>query len=142
VKIHAVTITDEAGAPRTLFRHGERMRIRARYTATEPVADPHVLFSITRSDELLCCNFSTQTDRAGLNALSGEGEIELLTPPLTLNSDTYTVSVVIRQRGFERLLAAQIGGRFHVEHPVFNPDVFGVFHEAGEWISSGAGSRR
>ncbi|WP_426908145.1 Wzt carbohydrate-binding domain-containing protein, partial [Serratia bockelmannii] len=50
VKISDVTITDESGAPRTLFRHGERMRIRARYNAAEPVADPHVLFSITRSD--------------------------------------------------------------------------------------------
>ena len=136
VKISDVTITDESGAPRTLFRHGERMRIRARYSAAEPVADPHVLFSITRSDELLCCNFSTQADGAGLTALSGEGEVELLTPPLTLTADTYTVPMVVRQRGFERLLAAKIGGRFHIEHPVFAPDVFGVFHEAGTWIET------
>ncbi|MDP4005842.1 ABC transporter ATP-binding protein [Methylobacterium sp. NEAU K] len=141
VKIREVTIADESGAPKTLFRHGERMRIRALYTASEPVAEPHVLFSITRSDELLCSNFSTLTDRAKLAPLSGDGEIELLTPPLTLNADTYTVSVVVRQRGFERLLAAQVGGRFHVEHPVFAPDVFGVFHQPGTWTSDAAPHR-
>ena len=136
VEIRQVVLADESGTPKTLFRHGERMRIRARYAASELVADPHVLFSITRSDDLLCCNFSTLTDRAALPALSGEGEIELLTPPLALTADTYTVSVVVRQRGFERLLCAQVGGRFHVEHPVFSPDVFGAFHQPGTWTTS------
>lgn len=141
VEIREVTVADESGAPKTLFRHGERMRITARYTASEPIADPHVLFSVTRSDELLCCNFSTMTDRAKLQTLSGEGTIELLTPPLTLNADTYTVSVVVRQRGFERLLAARIGARFHIEHPVFAPDVFGVFHMPGTWTADPAPHR-
>jgi lipopolysaccharide transport system ATP-binding protein len=142
VTISAVAITDADGAPRTLFRHGERVRIRVRYSAREPVAEPHVLVSIARSDDLLCCNYSTQADGAGPTVLSGEGEIALLTPPLTLTADTYTVSVVIRQRGFARLLAAQRGGRFHVEHPVFAPDVFGVFHDAGHWtFNAGAASR-
>ena len=68
--------------------------------------------------------------------------MELLTPPLTLTADTYTVSMVVRQRGFERLLAAKIGGRFHIEHPVFAPDVFGVFHEAGTWTTNGTASLR
>ncbi|MCJ2119476.1 ABC transporter ATP-binding protein [Methylobacterium sp. J-001] len=141
VEIRDVVIADESGAPKTLFRHGERMRITARYTASEPITDPHVLFSVTRSDELLCCNFSTMTDRAKLPTLSGEGTIELLTPPLTLTADTYTVSTVVRQRGFERLLAAQIGARFHVEHPVLAPDAFGVFHQPGTWAADPAPHR-
>ncbi len=45
----------------------------------------------------------------------------------------HTVSIVVRERGFRRILRAQTGGCFHVRHPIFEASAFGVLHESGEW---------
>jgi lipopolysaccharide transport system ATP-binding protein len=45
----------------------------------------------------------------------------------------YTVSIVVRERGFHRILRAQTGGSFHVRHPLFQASAFGVVHETGDW---------
>ena len=124
---------DESGAPRAMFDFGERVRVRVRYHAPAPVEAPHFLLSFTRSDEILVCNFSSFSDNVDLPRVDGEGVIELLTPPLKLVSDRYTISVVVRQRGFERVLCAQIGAAMHMRHEIFNANAFGVFHEAGQW---------
>jgi lipopolysaccharide transport system ATP-binding protein len=134
----AITITDvqlsgEDGEPKTLFDFGERMRVRVRYETSRPIEQPNFLVSLTRSDDVLCCNFSTAADKVPLARVSGEGTIELRTPPLKLVSDRYTVSIVVRERGFQRILCAQIGAPFHVRHDLLDANIFGVFHEPGEW---------
>ena len=128
-----VELLDEGCKPRTLFNFGERMRVRIHYLAVRPVEEPHFLCSIIRSDETLCCNFSSWSDNVKLPVVEGRGVVELLTPPLKLVSERYTVSVVIRQHGFERVLSAQVGATFHLRHDTFDTNAFGVFHEAGEW---------
>jgi lipopolysaccharide transport system ATP-binding protein len=40
---------------------------------------------------------------------------------------------VVRERSYGRILCAQVGGSFHVRHPVFASNAYGVFHEAGQW---------
>ena len=65
--------------------------------------------------------------------ISGVGEIELLTAPLNLVSDMYQMQIVVHERGFGRVLCAQIGDTFHMRHPVFDANAYGVFHEPGQW---------
>lgn len=84
-----------------------------------PCEGPHFLCSIKRSDQLLCCNFSSYTDNVDLPWISGDGAIELLTPPLKIVSDRYTVTIAVREKGFEQLVAGLIGTSFHLQHEIF-----------------------
>jgi homopolymeric O-antigen transport system ATP-binding protein len=132
VKITNVELLTEDGQPRTMFDFGERLRIRISYRTSEPIDAPHFLCSITRSDNVLCSNYSSWTDGAPFDRIDGEGVIDVLTPALSLVSDRYTVTIVVRQHGFERMLGAQVGGAFHLRHEVFGL-AFGVFHERADW---------
>lgn len=128
-----VDLYGENGEQKTMFDFGERMRVRIGYRALKPVEQPNFLFSIKRSDGVLCCNFSSYTDNVDLPRISGDGVVELLTPPLTLVSDRYTVTISVRERGFHQLIAGQIGVSFHLRHEIFDANEFGVFHETGHW---------
>jgi lipopolysaccharide transport system ATP-binding protein len=130
VRITDVAVTDQAGAPKTVFDYGEPMRVRVAFEAHGPVKDPNFILAIVRSDGVACCNYSTEVD--GFAVDPAEGVIELLTPPLSLVSELYTLEILVRRPGLKELIGAQIGGTFHVRHPVFNTH-FGVFHEPGEW---------
>ena len=129
----AVELFGENGEQKTMFEFGERMRVRIRYRALRPIERPHFLCSIKRSDQLLCCNFSSQTDALDLPYISGEGAVELLTPPLKIISDRYTITIAAREKGFQQLVAGQIGESFHLRHEIFDVKEFGVFHEPAEW---------
>jgi hypothetical protein len=63
----------------------------------------------------------------------GNGTVELITPPLKLVSDRYTVLIEVREKGFQQLVAGQIGVSFHMRHEVFVAGMFGVFHEQAQW---------
>jgi lipopolysaccharide transport system ATP-binding protein len=128
-----VELYGEHGEQKTMFEFGERMRIRIGYRAFRPVEGPHFLCSIKRSDQLLCCNFSSYADKLDLPWISGDGTIELLTPPLKIVSDHYHVTIAVHERGFQNLLAGQLGGGFHLRHEIFDAPMFGVFHEPGRW---------
>jgi lipopolysaccharide transport system ATP-binding protein len=57
-------------------------------------------------------------------------------------SDLDSTNIIVRARGFGRMLAAQVGATFHVRHPVFVPLAYGVYHEGGQWrVESGATKR-
>ena len=127
-----VSITDESGLARSVFGHGERLRLRLSWMARRPLDDPGFIVALIRSDGVACCNYSTETDGFRLGRLDGEGTIEILTPPLKLVAELYTVHILVRERGFQKLLCAQIGGTFHVRHELFDTH-FGVFHEPAEW---------
>jgi homopolymeric O-antigen transport system ATP-binding protein len=133
VVINDIELFNQHGEHRTIFEFGELMRIRIRYRALQPIEDPHFLISITRSDGVLCCNFSSYNDKLDLPRISGDGVIELVTPPLKLVSDRYTVDIAVRERGFKRLVGGQVGMSFHLRHDFFDPDEYGVLHEPGQW---------
>jgi lipopolysaccharide transport system ATP-binding protein len=58
-------------------------------------------------------------------------------------ADLYSTNVVVRERDYGPIVAAQIGPSFHVRHPVFAPLGYGVFHEPGDWqVKSGSSERR
>ena len=128
-----VELYGESGEQKTMFEFGERMRVRICYRAVRPVEQPHFLCSIKRSDQILCCNFSSYLDKADLPWISGDGNVELLTPPLKIVSDRYTVTIAVCERGFQESVAGQIGVGFHLRHEILEASVFGVFHEPAQW---------
>jgi lipopolysaccharide transport system ATP-binding protein len=132
VTITEVRIEDEAGAPRTVFAHGERMRLSFAYACRHDAPPPNFIVAFIRSDGVACCNYSSELDGLHLGAAPQDGQIELLTPPLSLVSELYTIEILVRERGFQRLLGATMAGTFHVRDDLLDLH-FGVFHEAGQW---------
>jgi lipopolysaccharide transport system ATP-binding protein len=137
-EITNVELFSEDGRPKTVFDFSERLRIRISYRAPKAVAAPNFLCTIRRLDDIFCCNFSSAADGALIDSIEGEGVVEILTQGLRLVSDQYRVEIVIRQLGFESIVAALTGPSFHVRHDLFNAEVFGVFHERAQWTHGGA----
>ncbi len=133
VYIENVETFDVTGTQRNLFDYGERIRIRLNYSIRRTVTNPNFLVSFIRSDEVACCNYNTAMDGFAVPSLDADGTIELLTPPLSLVSESYKIYVLVRDSKFEHLYCAQVGNTFHVRHDLLNTH-FGVFHEEGEWF--------
>lgn len=131
ITITDISLMDETGAERTIFEFGERMRVRIRYRAARTITQPDFRIGINRSDEIHCCTFSTHADGVDIPAVSGEGVMELETTPLNLVSDLYTTTITVRERG--NSLSSQLGASFHVKHPLFASNAYGVFHQPGQW---------
>ncbi|MEO8062825.1 MAG: ABC transporter ATP-binding protein [Pseudomonadota bacterium] len=128
-------LRDERGAPKTLFEFGERMHVRLHYDTRQTVEDPNFIVAFVRSDGVAACNYSTELDGLNLGQVNGAGYIDLELPPLKLVSEMYTISVIIREKGFQQILCGQMAGTFHVKHDLFNTH-FGVFHEPGQWSAN------
>lgn len=133
LSVTELTIFDENGTVKTVFDYGERIRLRLRCKTRRPIEEPNIIIAFIRSDGVACCNFSNEADGVSLDWLEGESTLELITPPLKLVAELYTVHILVRERGFEKLICAQIGGTFHVRHELFDVN-FGVFHEAADWV--------
>ncbi|HML28740.1 MAG TPA: ABC transporter ATP-binding protein, partial [Hyphomicrobium sp.] len=133
IDITDIELLGEDGERKQMFDFGERMTIRVRYDAKDPIKDPDIRIGINRSDEIHCSTFSSVADGIGLGVLSGPGEIELTTPPIKLVSDLYTLTISVREKKFGRMVVARLGETFHVRHPVFASNAFGVFNEPAEW---------
>lgn len=129
-------VLDCDGRARTVYEYGERLRIRVMFEANGDTANLNLVVCLIRSDNLTCCAFSSVVDGFNMAAVSGTGWIEVMTPPLKLVSDLYTVQVVIWDQSFQRLFGAYTGSTFHVRHELFS-NHFGVFHESGEWSTQG-----
>ena len=129
----SVTLSNERGEETAMYDIGERMVIRIRYKALRPIERPNFGVGFNRIDELHCCMFNTVEDKIDIPMIDGEGELELVTPPIRLTSDLYQAMIYVRDRGYGEILAAQLGGSFHMRHPVYASSSFGVFHEGGSW---------
>jgi lipopolysaccharide transport system ATP-binding protein len=134
-------LLDESGAPRGLFEFGEKIVLRLAYDTRKPVVSPNFIVAIVRSDGVPVCNYSTEVDGFDLGRVSGAGSLELSLPPLKLVAEMYSISVLIRAKGFQEILCGQTAGTFHVKHPLFDTH-FGVFHETPSWRIEGAGMPR
>jgi lipopolysaccharide transport system ATP-binding protein len=126
----------DGGKPTTIFEHGESMRIRMRYETRRPLDRPNFIVVFVRSDGVACCNFSSALDSSGPEWLDGSGVVELVTPPLKLVAEMYSIHILVRERGFEQVVCGQVGSTFHVRHGVLDTH-FGVFHESGHWSFGG-----
>jgi lipopolysaccharide transport system ATP-binding protein len=123
---------DEHRRPRTVFDHGERLRLAFAYEAKAPIPAANFVVAFIRSDGVACCSYSTELDGLRLDLQPGAGRLELATPPLALVSDVYRIEVLVREAGFQKLLAAQSAGTFHVRDALLDSH-FGVFHEPATW---------
>jgi lipopolysaccharide transport system ATP-binding protein len=132
VAITEVALMDAAGAQKSVFDHGERLRVRIGYEILRPVRSPNFIIALLRSDGVACCNFSTALDGTAIDASPGAGVLELTTPPLSLVSEHYRIEILVRENGFKQLVCGQGGGAFHVRDPLLDMN-FGVFHEPGSW---------
>ena len=128
-----IELRSEVGVPKTVYDHGERMKVRIRFDARERIESPNVMIAIVRSDGVGCSVYTTDTDNFDVGDLDGEGTLELTTPPLKLVAERYVIHVLFRMHGTQRLLCAQVGRTFHVRHPELDAFSYGVFHESGEW---------
>ena len=126
-----ITTLGENGQEKMVFSYGERMTVRVRYQTSRPLNQPDIRIGVDRSDELHCCSFSTFADGVDIGVIDGEGTIEMTMPPLTLAADMYVTTLAVRDRGHK--IASQQGAVFHVSHPEFASNGYGVFHEAGQW---------
>ena len=120
------------GRAKTVFDHGERMRIRLAYQSRRPLVEPNVMVSIVRSDGVTCCTYSTEADGISLGTVASDGTLELDIPVSRLVAEMYSVKIVVRQRGYQDIVCAQIGTTFHIRDELLNHH-FGVFSERGAW---------
>jgi lipopolysaccharide transport system ATP-binding protein len=130
-------ILSAGGESKTVFDHGESLRLRLTYSTRQPLVSPNVIVALVRSDNVDCCNYSSETDGFDLGTLSGDGEIVVDLPPLKLVAEAYTLSILVREPGFGRVLCQQVGGAFHVRHDLYDQH-FGVYHESARWALESA----
>ena len=129
-----ISLRNERGEDTRLFDHGERMIIKLRYRTNRPIQRPLFGVGMNRSDDVHCCTFTSIDAELEIPMVDGEGELEITTPPIKLIADLYTATIYVREHGYGPLEAAQIGGTFHVRHPVFaSPAAYGIFHEGAQW---------
>jgi lipopolysaccharide transport system ATP-binding protein len=120
------------GVPRTMFDLGNRITVRIKYKAREPIQSPNFMVSFVRSDGVSGSVYTTETDKFETGRADGDGVIELTTPPLKLVAERYTIHVLVRAMTTQHLLCAQVGPTFHVRDPVLTTQ-YGVFYEPAEW---------
>jgi lipopolysaccharide transport system ATP-binding protein len=132
IHVTDMEVLDEQGQPRTIFNYGDRLRVRMHFESPGRIENPNFCIGLIRSDNVPCCCFSTGLDGFTTPSSPGQNVIELLTPPLKLISDLYTIHVNIWNRTFQKHYGAQICATFHVRDSVLSTH-FGVFHEPGEW---------
>ena len=132
IRMTAVEVLDESGRPQTVFDYGTRMRLRLHYHADRRIERPNFNISFVRSDNLPVCNYNMAMDEVDLPFVEGEGVVEVLTPPLKLIAELYSVHAMVWDQKFQNLHCAQVGQNFHIRHETLNTD-FGIFHEQAEW---------
>lgn len=139
-----IEVCDAGGTPKTVFEFGERAIVRLHYRAREAIEEPNFIVAFVRSDGVGACVFTSEADGVVFEGVSGDGVVELKTPPLKIVAEKYTIHVLVRQqhiKGTEKLLCAQVGRPFHVRHALIDTR-FGVFHEPAGWqLKPGARSK-
>lgn len=132
VVVKDIEVSREDGKPTFVFNHGERMRLQICLQTRRPLKGPNVVVAFIRSDGLACCNYCSSLDGLRMDGLQGEGFLELVTPPIKLTAEMYTIHVLVREGEFEQIACGQLAGTFHVRDATLNTH-FGVFHEAASW---------
>jgi ABC-type polysaccharide/polyol phosphate transport system ATPase subunit len=93
-----VQILDASGTPTERFRSGETMRVRIRYDAHEPIADPVFGFSVADYQGKLCYGSNTAISGTEVGLIEGPGAIELTIEPLNLMRGKFLLSLALHSR--------------------------------------------
>lgn len=132
IEITGCDLIDASGEPRSVWDFGTPAKVRISYHARQQLLDPNFIVALVRADGVACCKYSSEADGAAPGPLSGPGCLELDLPAIKLVSDMYSVTVLVREHGFGKLLCGQVGTTIHVRHALFDTH-FGVYHEAASW---------
>jgi len=97
-EITEVAILDEHGAPAERFRSGQTLRVRIRFDAHEPIADPVFGFSVADYQGKLCYGSNTEIAGIELGAIDGSGALELTIEPLNLMRGKFFLSLALHSR--------------------------------------------
>jgi ABC-type polysaccharide/polyol phosphate transport system ATPase subunit len=109
VEITGVDLVDAAGQAAHVFQSGDRMEIRLRVRAHEPVTDFVFGVGIFNAEGVCCYGTNTHIEGARAGELKGEGEVRFAIDGLDLIDGTYKLDVAVhRENGapydYHRLL--------------------------------------
>jgi ABC-type polysaccharide/polyol phosphate transport system ATPase subunit len=97
-EITDVQILDEHGAPTERFRSGDTMRVRLRFEAHEPIADPVFGFSVADYQGKLWYGSNTDIEGVPIGPIEGPGAVELTVEPLDLMRGKFFLSLALHSR--------------------------------------------
>lgn len=134
VEITAVDLVSAGGEPSHVFQSGERVEIRLRVRASQPVTDFAFGVGIFNAEGICCYGTNTQIEGATSGELSGTGEVQFVIDALDLVEGTYKLDVAVhRQDGvpydYHRLLYT-----FRVKSRLKEA---GIFRPPHRWSFSG-----
>ena len=96
------TITDVTldgdGGPTHLFQSGDRMTVRMRVTASEPLSDFVFGISIFNAEGVCCYGTNTDIEELKSETMTGDGEVSVVIERLDLVEGTYMIDVAIHTR--------------------------------------------
>lgn len=126
-----VELLNGRGVESNVIDFGDRITFRLHYKTEGRIEHPDFRIGLDREDLIHTMTFSSHQDGVDIPYVEGEGVIEVRTPPIKLTSNFYVANLVVRDpKG--GMLAAQIGGHFHIRHPTL-ASTFGVFNEPADW---------
>ena len=141
ITVTKILFLDENNREKSIFNYGESLKLRLTVQANTPVNDPNFIVVFMRSDEVACCNFSSELDGFRFDKIAGDGVLELQTPPLKLTAQSYTIHIIIREQHYGDIIGSQVAGTIHVKDEILDAQHYGVFHEPGKWQWGPVGSR-
>ena len=97
VKIVDVGLEGEGG-PSHVFHTGERMAIRMRVSAAEPVDDFVFGVSVFNAEGICCYGTNTDIEELEANAMAGDGEVVFTVDSLDLVEGTYKLDAAVHTR--------------------------------------------
>ena len=91
-------LLDGDDGPTHLFRSGDRMTVRMRITAAEPVQDFVFGISIFNAEGICCYGTNTALEELTSETMTGEGEVGVVIDRLDLVEGTYKLDVAVHTR--------------------------------------------
>jgi ABC-type polysaccharide/polyol phosphate transport system ATPase subunit len=135
VEIVSVALVGEDGQPGHIFRSGERVSVRMKVRAAEPVADLVFGVGIFNAEGVCCYGTNTALEDLEADSFAGEGVVTFDLDGLDLVDGSYKLDVATHRRDgypydYHRLLYS-----FRMKSPV--KDV-GIYRPRHAWTFSGA----
>jgi len=98
IVIESVQLLDGEGRPSEVFRTGEPLVLRLRYTARKPVEDPVFGFGFYDRLGLMVFGTNTRLREVDIPRVEGGGVVEFVIPSLSMLDGRYYVSVAAHTR--------------------------------------------
>ena len=139
--ITEVRFLDGDGGPKTTFRTGDAMTIRAAYRATSPVEKAVCCIAVYRAEDHVYVVGQASRAMGVTFDLSGEGTVEFSISALPLLPGTYIVSVGLQDEALQMVYDWHDRRYSFLVFPSDKlPAEAGIAHVDGRWRQTAAGS--